>query len=214
MHHCKLTPTANLIGWGGRCFKPRFLFFFFFFGQEVGSGAMASPSSVCLGCISVCSLFCPPSFCLSCPPSFCLSCVRFSCLLVSDVFVLLSSSCCRRCAVSFFLVCCLVLLPLAIAHVVGGVSFAWVVMYVAVSVSSLLLRLASKKAREVPPCACFACFFFSLSRPLASCPCGSFMLCLFVFDARARAATASPRIRLYSFLRRSLAVSRHPTFWP
>ena len=41
-----------------------------------------------------------------------------------------------------------------------------------------------------------------------------FMLCLFVFDAHARAAAASPRIRLYSFLRRSLAVSRLPTFWP
>ena len=33
--------------------------------------------------------------------------------------------------------------------------------------------------------------------------------CLF-FDARARAATASPRFRLYIFLRRSLAVSRLP----
>ena len=38
------------------------------------------------------------------------------------------------------------LLPLAVAHVVGGVSFAWVVMHAAVSVSFLLLRLAAKKA--------------------------------------------------------------------
>ena len=83
------------------------------------------------------------------------------------------------------------LLPLAVAHVVGGGGpFAWVVMYGAVSVSFLLLRLASKKTREVPPCACIACFF-SLSRPLASCPHICCCRACFCVDARARAATAN-----------------------
>ena len=72
-------------------------------------------------------------------------------------FVFLSALC------GLFLVC---VLSCALASCCcscrgGGVSFAWVVMHVAVSVSSLLLRLASKKAREVPPCACVACLFFS-----------------------------------------------------
>ena len=68
----------------------------------------------------------------------------------------------------------------------GGVSSAWVVMYVAVSVSSRLLRLASKKAREVLPCAMHACFFFSLSRPLASCPMLFFYACLFLMHVHAQ----------------------------
>ena len=81
-----------------------------------------------------------------------------------------------------------VLLPLAGAHVVGGGSLAWVVMYVAVSVSSLLLSPALKKAREVLPCATYACLFFSLSRPLASCPCCflSCCACLFLMHAHAQ----------------------------
>ena len=92
----------------------------------------------------------------------------------------------------------------------GGGVLRRVVMYAAVSVSSLLLSFALKKAREVLPCAMHACFSSSLSRPLASCLLLFFMLCLFVFSARARAATASPRFRPYIFLRRSLAVSRPP----
>ena len=85
----------------------------------------------------------------------------------------------------------------------GWVSFAWVVMHVAVSVSFLLRRLASKKAREVPPCACSACFFFSLSRPLASCPHVCCCRACFCVDARARVATANLRLMLTVLLRRS-----------
>ena len=140
---------------GGRSFKPRALSFFFL--QGVGFGAMASPSSVCLGCRSVCSL--SWSFLLS----FFAYLVSFLGGVRLSVLVLLSALC-------GFSLLFVVLLPLAGAHVVGG-FLRRVVMYVAVSVSSLLLRFASKKAREVLPCAMHACFFFSLSRPLASCPC-------------------------------------------
>ena len=124
---------------------------------------------------------------LSGPPSFFLVFASLSSFLGGG------SSLCLRPFVGavriwFLVVLSVVLLPLAVAHVVGGGVFAaWVVMYVAVSVSFLLLRLASKKAREVPPCACVACFFFSLSRPLASCPYVVFMLCLlFLMHAHAR----------------------------
>ena len=57
----------------------------------------------------------------------------------------------------------------------GGL-LARVVMYVAVSVSSLLLRSASKKAREVLPCAMHAGFFFS-------CPVLLLLVHMFLFGA-------------------------------
>ena len=95
------------------------------------------------------------------------------------------------------------LLPLAVAHVVGGVSFAWVVMHAAVSVSFLLLRLAAKKAREVLPCACIA--------SSSLCPVLLLLVHMIVFvvlvfcffDARARVATANFRLKLTVLLRRS-----------
>ena len=70
----------------------------------------------------------------------------------------LSLSICRRWAVFPFRV--FVLVPFAGAHVVGGL-IAWAGMYAAVSASTLLLRPAIKKAREVLPCAQHACLFFS-----------------------------------------------------
>ena len=88
-------------------------------------------------------------------------------------------------ALRLFLFCAVVLLPLAAAYVVGGGVLARVVMYVAVSVSSLLLRLASKKAREVLPSAMHVCFFFSLSRPLASFPYVVFCACYFLVHMHA-----------------------------
>ena len=195
MHPCKPTPTANVIGWGGRCFKPRFLSFFFFglTGSWVWSDGFPLER---LSWVYFCLLSFCPSFFLSFLCSLIVSfIVGYVCL---SFFVLLSALC------GFFLLCfCSVLLPLAVAHVVGGVSFAWVVMYVAVSMSLLLLRLASKKAREVPPCACVACFFFSLSRPLASCPHVCCCRACFCVDARARVATANFRLKLTVLLRRS-----------
>ena len=88
----------------------------FFFGQGVGFGAMASPSSVCLGCRSVCSS--SRSFSLSfCSLflSFFLGGVRIF------VFVLMS-------ALAVFLSCAFVLLPLAGAYVVGGFFGGWLCM--------------------------------------------------------------------------------------
>ena len=80
------------------------------------------------------------------------SCVRLSCLSASVVFVYLSSvllSALCGCSLCFF---CRALASCWCACR-GGVSLARVVMYVAVSVSSLLLSPALKKAREVLPCA-------------------------------------------------------------
>ena len=131
---------------------------------------MASPSSVCLGCRSVCSLswsFLPSllfSFILS---SF-LGGVRLS------VLVLLSALC-------GFSLLCFRALASCWCSCRGGGFLRRVVMYVAVSVSSLLLRFASKKAREVLPCAMHACLFSALSRPLASCPCCFLSRCACLF---------------------------------
>ena len=150
------------------------VFFFFFSHRKLGLERWLPPER--LSWVLLCLLFFLP-----------LLSVLFSLLAFSFLVVvrLMSSSSCRRCAF-WFLVVFFVLLPLAVAHVVGGFSAAWVVMHGAVSVSFLLLRLALKKAREVPPCACVVCLFFSLSRPLASCPYVVFMLCLlFLMHAHA-----------------------------
>ena len=134
--------------------------------------------------------FCPLSFL----PSFCLAffilllsdpfSVRSLCLFVWDVclsfFVF-----CRRCAVYFLFVCCRVLLPLAVAHVVvmhvgGGYLLRLGGPYVCCGVcvfSSASPCFKESRLGEVAPLCMtqhVACFFFSLSRPLASCPYGCF----------------------------------------
>ena len=160
---------------------------------------MASPSSVCLGCRSVRSLSWSLLLSFFCSRIF---------LPLLVVFVSLSLSFCRRCADVLFCFS-VVLLPLAVAHVVGGgggifCAGGYVCCGVCVFSSP---GLASKKAREVPPCACVACFFFYCPVLLLLVHMVVFYVVLVVFDARARAATASLRIRFYSFLRRSFAVS-------
>ena len=109
---------------GGRSFKPCALFFFW---QGVGFGAMASPSSVCLGSRSVCSCCCfllPSLYAfLVLPPGWCsLFCL---CLFVGALRL-------------FFLR--VVLLPLAVAYVV--VFFCAVVMYVCDVCGCSLARFA------------------------------------------------------------------------
>ena len=173
-----------MIGWGGRCFRPRFLSpFFFFVGQEVGSVAMASPPSVCLRCTSVCSPFCP---------SFSLSLVVFASSLTLSVFAQVVSF--RVGCLSLFLrlfvgvvrfpflcLCvCRGLLPLAVAHVVGGGGIFCVGGHACCGVC--VFSSASPCFKESPRGAplCMRCLLLLLlSRPLASCPYGCFfMLCL------------------------------------
>ena len=180
---------------GGRSFKPRALFVFFWKG--VGFGAMASPSSVCLGCRSVCSG----------------SCFLFLSLLACLVLLFWLFSLFCLC----FFVGALRLLPfvlscscfLLVLMSWGGLFCGWLCTLRCLCLL-FCFALPQRKPARVLPCAMHACFFVSscfLSHIV-------FWLCLFVFDARARAATASPRIRFHFFLRRSLAVSRPPTYWP
>ena len=171
-----------MIGWeAGVSNLASCLLFFFFLRRKLGLERWLPPRAFVLGVV-LSALFLGPSF------SF--SCVRLSCLSSSVVFVSLSLSLCRRCAAVLFgffraLASCW-------CSCRGGVSLAWVVMYVAVSVSSLLLSPALKKAREVLACATHACFFFSLSRPLASGPCCFLSCCASLFLVHAHAQRRRP----------------------
>ena len=196
------TPKANVIGWEAGVPHLASCCFFLFL-QEVGSGAMASPSSVCLGCRSVRSLSCP-----SLPISFYLVLVFF--LLCRWCLFLCSCPLVSVCGCSCWFL--LVLLPLAGAHVVGG-GFFCVGGHVCcgVYVSSSASPCFKESPRGAP--LCMRCllllrFFFSCPVLLLLVHMVVFYVVLVVFDARARAATASLRIKLYSFLHRSFAVSR------
>ena len=126
--------------------------------------------------------FCLLSFLV--PPSF---------FLVFASLVFLRRWCSSLClspfvgAVRLFSFVFVVLLPLVGAYVVGGFPLAWVVMYVAVSVSSLLLRYAPMKARGAPNESprgapmCIACLLLLLLVP-SSCFLSNmlFMSCLFL----------------------------------
>ena len=162
-----------------------------FFAQGPGFVAMASPSSVCLGCHLLRSCSC--SSLVSCwllvvlmYSSSVLLCVPWSAMCV--VFVpTCSASCCCLCR--------------------GGFRRGWLCMF-AVSVSSLLLALLKAK-----PDRCFPVHSMPASSFLVPSYCflstGWFCVCLFS-GARARVATATLRPKLYVFLRRSLADSRPP----
>ena len=95
VHPCKLTPTANVIGWGGRCFKPRFLPFFFC--RKLGLERWLPPRAFVLGVV-LSALFRGSSFCLSF--------VRLSFFLCWLCLLSLSLSFCRRCADVLFVFCC------------------------------------------------------------------------------------------------------------
>ena len=158
----RLTPTAYVIGWGGRCFKPRFLSLFFLTGGWVWSDGfpLERLSWVCFCLLFFLALsFC--SFFLSCCSLLVFSFRRWClslCLspLVGDVRFF--SLCVCRALASCWCLC-----RGGVSHGVGGYVCCGVCVFSSASP-------CNKENREVLPCACNACFFFSLSRPLASCP--------------------------------------------
>ena len=159
---------------GGRSFKPRVLSFFFL-RQDVGSGAMASPSSVCLGCCSVCS-----SFCFSY-----LSCFRLSCLPFSVVFVFSSSSSGRRCAVFLSCFSCSCLLLVLMSW--GGFSGVGGYVCCGVCVSSSASPCFKESPRGAP--LCMPCLLLILVVP-SSCFLSIWFLlccaCLFLMHVHAQ----------------------------
>ena len=115
MHPCKLTPTANVIGWGGRCFKPRFLSLFFWSDRKLGLERWLPPRAFVLG-VFLSALFL--SFLL---PVFLVFAYRVFYNKICLSFFLRPVVGAVRFLSSLFV--CRVLLPLAVAHVVGGFFF-------------------------------------------------------------------------------------------
>ena len=116
--------------------------------------------------------------------------------------VFLSLSCVWRCALSFFFVCLLVLLPLAIAHVVGGLFCVGGYACCGVCVFSSASPCLKESPRGAP--LCMHCLLLLLFVP-SSCFLSACLLlsCLFFVHARARVAAANFRLKLIVLLRRS-----------
>ena len=159
---------------------------------------MASPSSVCLGCCSVC--FCSPLL-----TSF----TRSSLFSSSLWFVLCLCRFVGEGRLFLFVLSCSCLLLVLMSW--GGYLRGWVCMLRCLCLLSCFVLLQRKPER------CFLVHSMLASSSLvpSSCFLSTCWFCACLFSgARARAAMASPRLRHYISLRRSLAVSSPPLSSP
>ena len=172
----------------------------FFFDRKLGLERWLPPRAFVLGVFLSALFLVLPSFFLSCCSLIVSFFVGGVCL---SVYVLLSALC------VFSLLVFVVLLPLAVADVVGGFPWrGWLCMLRCLCLFFCFTLLQRKPER----CSLVHAMLASSSR----CPvllllvhllC---MLCLFVFYARARVAMANSRLKLNVLLRRSPGDSSPP----
>ena len=155
---CRLTPTAYVIGWGGRSFKPRLLSSFFFSDRRLGLERWLPPRAFVLG-VALSALLSASSF-------FLFSLLLSSFLVGGFVFLSLSFVGAVRFFLSFCFSCSCLLLVL-----MSWGGFVGVGGYVCCGVC--VFSSASPCFKESPRGAplCMQCLLLLLlSRPLASCP--------------------------------------------